>query len=80
MGSFSLWHWLVVLLIIVLVFGTKKLRNIGSDLGGAVSDFKKGMRDGGTEAANAAPPSQITQAKDAGGQTIEGQVTDKAKS
>jgi sec-independent protein translocase protein TatA len=46
MGSFSIWHWLIVLLIIVLVFGTKKLKNIGSDLGGAVKGFKEGIKDG----------------------------------
>jgi len=46
MGSFSIWHWLIVLVIVVVVFGTKKLRNIGSDLGGAVKGFKDGMRDG----------------------------------
>ena len=46
MGSFSIWHWLVVLLIVVLIFGTKKLKNIGSDLGGAVKGFKDGVRDG----------------------------------
>ncbi|HEX7441196.1 MAG TPA: Sec-independent protein translocase subunit TatA [Caldimonas sp.] len=51
MGSFSIWHWLVVLLIVVLVFGTKKLKNIGSDLGGAVKGFKDGVRDGGAAAA-----------------------------
>jgi sec-independent protein translocase protein TatA len=45
MGELSIWHWLIVLLVVVLVFGTKKLRNIGSDLGGAVKDFKKGMSD-----------------------------------
>ena len=44
MGSFSIWHWLVVLVIVLLVFGTKKLRNIGSDLGGAVRGFKDGMK------------------------------------
>jgi sec-independent protein translocase protein TatA len=44
MGSFSIWHWMIVLLIVVLVFGTKKLRNIGSDLGGAVKGFKDGMK------------------------------------
>jgi sec-independent protein translocase protein TatA len=63
MGSFSIWHWLIVLLIIVLVFGTKKLKNIGSDLGGAVKGFKDGMRDGSaTEAAQnpAAPAQQVT--------------------
>lgn len=41
MGSISIWHWLIVILIVVLVFGTKKLRNIGSDLGGFISSFKK---------------------------------------
>ncbi len=45
MGSFSIWHWLIVLLVIVLIFGTKKLRNIGSDLGGAVKNFREGMRE-----------------------------------
>lgn len=47
MGSFSIWHWLIVLLVVVLVFGTKKLRNIGSDLGGAVKGFKEGMKSDG---------------------------------
>jgi sec-independent protein translocase protein TatA len=62
MGSFSIWHWLVVLLIVVLVFGTKKLKNIGGDLGGAVKGFKDGMRDGSQPASDAAvPPSgQVT--------------------
>jgi len=46
MGSFSVWHWLIVLLIVVLIFGTKKLKNIGSDLGSAVKGFKDGVRDG----------------------------------
>ena len=45
MGSFSIWHWLIVLLVVVLVFGTKKLRNIGEDLGGAVRGFKEGMKN-----------------------------------
>jgi len=45
MGGLSIWHWLIVLLVVVLVFGTKKLRNLGSDLGGAVKGFKEGMRD-----------------------------------
>jgi sec-independent protein translocase protein TatA len=57
MGSFSIWHWLIVLLIIVLVFGTKKLKNMGSDLGGAVKGFKDGMKDGSTPET---PPSQVT--------------------
>lgn len=45
MGSFSIWHWLIVLVVVVLIFGTKKLKNLGSDLGGAVKGFKDGMRD-----------------------------------
>jgi sec-independent protein translocase protein TatA len=44
MGSLSIWHWLIVLLVIVLIFGTKNLRSIGSDLGGAVKGFKDAMR------------------------------------
>jgi sec-independent protein translocase protein TatA len=63
MGSFSIWHWLIVLLIVVMVFGTKKLKNIGSDLGGAVKGFKDGMKDG-TAAAEDKPaaPAQVTNA------------------
>jgi sec-independent protein translocase protein TatA len=70
MGSFSIWHWLIVLLIIVLVFGTKKLRNIGADLGGAVKGFKDGMKSSGetTEPAPPQPQQQVT------GRTIEGEV------
>jgi sec-independent protein translocase protein TatA len=61
MGSFSIWHWLIVLLVVVLIFGTKKLKNIGSDLGGAVKGFKDGMKTGGESAdASATPPSQVT--------------------
>lgn len=56
MGSFSIWHWLIVLLIVVMVFGTKKLRNMGNDLGGAVKGFKDGMKDG------SAPPEEKPQA------------------
>jgi sec-independent protein translocase protein TatA len=47
MGSFSIWHWLIVLLVVVLIFGTSKLKNMGKDLGGAVKGFKDGMREGG---------------------------------
>ena len=57
MGSFSIWHWLIVLVIVMLVFGTKKLRNMGSDLGGAVKGFKDGMREGSTDAPQ--PPQQV---------------------
>jgi len=66
MGSFSIWHWLIVLLVVVLIFGTKKLRNIGADLGGAVKGFKEGMREGDDKAKTEIPPSA--------GQTIEGEA------
>ncbi|EOA06532.1 Sec-independent protein translocase subunit TatA [Herbaspirillum sp. AP02] len=46
MGSFSIWHWLIVLVIVMLVFGTKKLSNMGSDLGKAVKGFKDGVKGG----------------------------------
>ncbi len=64
MGSFSIWHWLIVLLVVVVIFGTKKLRNIGSDLGGAVKGFKDGMKGAGdtAEAEVAVPPPQVTTA------------------
>lgn len=70
MGSFSIWHWLIVLLIIVLIFGTKKLRNIGSDLGGAVKGFKEGVKEGADKAAEVGR--QV-------GQTIDNDVKDKSK-
>ena len=60
MGSFSIWHWLIVLLIVVMVFGTKKLKNMGSDLGGAVKGFKDGMKDGAADAPADAPAGQVT--------------------
>ncbi len=59
MGTFSIWHWLIVLLIVVMVFGTKKLKNLGSDLGGAVKGFKDGMKDGGTAGAEDKPAAQV---------------------
>ena len=74
MGSLSIWHWLIVLVIVMLIFGTKKLRNIGQDLGGAVKGFKDGMKEGTAE-KSAEPPQQVT-----GGQTIEGEVKEKTKS
>jgi sec-independent protein translocase protein TatA len=45
MGGFSIWHWLIVLLVVVLLFGTKKLKNAGSDLGSAIKSFRKGLQD-----------------------------------
>ena len=59
MGSFSIWHWLIVLVIVVLVFGTKKLKNMGSDLGGAVKGFKDGIKDGSTPETPVPPQGQV---------------------
>jgi sec-independent protein translocase protein TatA len=56
MGAFSIWHWLIVLAIVALVFGTKKIRNIGADLGGAIKGFKEGMKDPNAKEADATPP------------------------
>lgn len=70
MGSFSIWHWLIVLLVVVLVFGTKKLRNMGSDLGGAVKGFKEGMR------ADDEPAARL----EADGKIIEDEVKGKTHS
>jgi sec-independent protein translocase protein TatA len=79
MGTFSIWHWLIVLLIVVMVFGTKKLKNIGSDLGGAVKGFKDGMKDGSApEEKPAAPPAVAANAASADKTTID--VEAKTKS
>ncbi|MEW6168228.1 MAG: Sec-independent protein translocase subunit TatA [Pseudomonadota bacterium] len=50
MGTLSIWHWLIVLLVVLLIFGTKKLRNLGGDLGGAIKNFKQSMKEGEAEA------------------------------
>jgi sec-independent protein translocase protein TatA len=80
MGSFSIWHWLIVLLVVILIFGTKKLKNMGSDLGAAVKGFKDGVRDGTTGSADApVPPSQqVTNARPADANTVD--VEAKSKS
>jgi sec-independent protein translocase protein TatA len=77
MGSFSVWHWLIVLLIVVLVFGTKKLKNIGSDLGGAVKGFKDGVKDGSASTPEAAAQ-QVSASKAADPNTVD--VEAKTKS
>ena len=77
MGSFSIWHWLIVLLVVVLIFGTKKLKNIGSDLGSAVKGFKDGMKDGSADTP-AAPQQQVTSNKAADANTVD--VEAKTKS
>jgi sec-independent protein translocase protein TatA len=69
MGSFSIWHWLIVLVIVMLVFGTKKLRNMGQDLGGAVKGFKDGIKEGA--------PSDSAKNTAADSKTIDVQATEK---
>jgi sec-independent protein translocase protein TatA len=71
MGSFSIWHWLIVLVIVLLIFGTKKLRNIGEDLGGAVKGFKQGMKEETPPKSSGEITSQ--------GTTIEGEIKEKQK-
>ena len=62
MGSFSIWHWIIVLVVVVLVFGTKKLSSVGKDLGEGIKGFKKGLKDG-----DDAPPAQLgSERRDAG--------------
>jgi sec-independent protein translocase protein TatA len=70
MGAFSIWHWLIVLVVVLLIFGTKKLRNIGSDLGGAVKGFKQGVKDDAPKIGE----------KDEQGRTIDVEVKDKQQS
>jgi sec-independent protein translocase protein TatA len=70
MGSFSIWHWLIVLVIVLMIFGTKKLRNIGTDLGGAVKGFKDGMKTDEDKVAG-----QLDNTKE----TIEGEIKERSK-
>ena len=73
MGSLSIWHWLIVLLVVVLIFGTKKLRNIGTDVGSAVKGFKEGMNAGGEKT-----PANAEIAADRG-QTIDGDAKSETR-
>ena len=77
MGSFSIWHWLIVLLVVLLIFGTKKLRNMGSDLGKAVKGFKDGVKgeEDKAEAQSQATPSQVADKT-----TIDVEAKEKTKS
>ena len=68
----SIWQLLIVLVIVLLLFGTKKLRNIGGDLGGAIKNFKGSMKEGGKEAAE-----ETDQPDEGTGNVIEGEVTSK---
>lgn len=72
MGTFSIWHWLVVLVIVVLVFGTKKLRNLGGDLGSAIKGFKEGMKDASADTSSTA------QSSNTGNLTFEDEIRNSA--
>jgi sec-independent protein translocase protein TatA len=76
MGSFSIWHWLIVLLVIILVFGTAKLKNVGKDLGGAIKGFKEGMKEGSDEVAKGT--ASVDKPKQVPGQTIDVQAKEKS--
>jgi sec-independent protein translocase protein TatA len=73
MGSFSPLHWLIVLVVVILIFGTKKLKNVGQDLGSAIRGFKDSMN----KAASDEKPQELTEKT---GQTIEGEVKEKSNS
>ena len=74
MGGFSIWHWLIVLVVVVLVFGTGKLKNIGKDLGGAIKGFKEGMKEGGAETDT----KKVEDTKAVAGATIDVQAKEKS--
>ena len=73
MGSFSIWHWLIVLLVIILIFGTAKLKNIGKDMGGAIKGFKEGMKDGTADDVTG----KVDDRRQVPGQTIDVQAKEK---
>ncbi|MBC7781515.1 MAG: Sec-independent protein translocase subunit TatA [Proteobacteria bacterium] len=79
MGSFSIWHWLIVLLVVVLVFGTKKLGNLGKDVGSAIKGFKEGVKTDDDKPPTANSTSSPT-AQQIPGQTIEGEIKGKSES
>lgn len=78
MGSFSIWHWLIVLLVVVLIFGTKKLKNIGADLGGAVKGFKDGVKSGGEPPSETTPAPQVGTHKSAQDNTVDVEARTKS--
>lgn len=74
MGELSVWHWLLVMVLVMMVFGTRKLRTLGQDLGGAVKGFKDAMREGAAEA-----PRQLQQAEVTPGPTAQAPAADKVR-
>ncbi len=79
MGSLSIWHWLIVLAVVILVFGTGKLKNLGKDLGGAIKGFKEGIKEG-TDPAPAAPAQKVEDASHPGAHTIDVAAREKSGS
>ncbi len=77
MGTFSIWHWVIVLLIVLLIFGTKKLRTMGGDLGGAVKNFKDAMNE---EKNKGATPTELPRQGETTGNTVEGEVKNRQQS
>jgi sec-independent protein translocase protein TatA len=78
MGSFSIWHWLVVLAIVLVIFGAKKLRNVGSDLGAAIRNFKTSMKEEGEQPQAEPTPEEARKLPDSG-RVIDAEVTAKEK-
>ena len=76
-GGISIWQLLIVLVIVVLLFGTKKLRNLGGDLGGAIKNFRGAMKDAETEAGASETPAEPDKLSKSG-QTVEGEVSREA--
>ncbi len=79
MGTFSIWHWLVVLAIVILVFGTKKLRNLGGDLGSAIKNFKGAMSEGEAQAEADKANEQLAQEKTGEEKVAEESTKDSSK-
>jgi len=79
MGSLSIWHWLIVLVVVILVFGTGKLKNLGRDLGGAIKGFKEGMKEG-TESPDTPPPQKVEDASRQASNTIDVAAREKSGS
>lgn len=80
MGTFSIWHWLVVLIIVLLIFGTKKLRNLGSDLGGAIKSFKTSMKEDGEKPESESDENpEAKKIANGSERTIDAEVTSKIK-
>jgi sec-independent protein translocase protein TatA len=73
MGTWSIWHWLIVLAVVLVIFGTKKLRNLGTDLGGAVRGFKDGIKEAAPEATSDPAAAQVA------GRTIDAEVRKESK-